>query len=202
VLLKITGLRIVVFPSGDFSDAIESTSEYNALVTAINRAQGFSDTVGDVTNLTTTNKGTVVAAINEVNQKTIPISQGGTNGTSATQARQNLEVLKAYTLYDNDSGNEGTVTLSDNFDNYEFVDIILWDFYVTRVYSRHGRPVGIMKIGGYGYGYFEWYSEAIGISDNVLTRIGSTYGKIESSNSFYMNHTTSLPIRSVIGYKY
>lgn len=44
LLLKVNGLKIMVIPQGDFSQAIESTSEYNALITAINQAKTYSET--------------------------------------------------------------------------------------------------------------------------------------------------------------
>lgn len=202
MLLKVSGLKIIVFHSEDFSEAIESTSEYNALIEALNQAQTFMDNTGDVSDLTTTNKTSIIEAINELNSKTIPISQGGTGATTSSEARTNLEVLKAYVLYNNDSGNEGTVTLSDNADNYTFLDIIIWDFYVTRVYSRNSRPVGLMKIGGYGGNYIEWYSEAIAITGNTITRSGCTYALLGTDSSLQFEYTNNLPIRSVIGYKY
>lgn len=132
----------------------------------------------------------------------IPISKGGTGGTTASTARQNLELLKAFVLYDNDEGNEGTVTLSDNADDYEFLDIIIWDFYLTRVYHRNGRPVGIMRIGGYGGNYIEWSSESISISGNIITRNGSTHARLNENGSTQLVLTDHLPIRTVIGYKY
>ena len=43
--------------------------------------------------------------------------------TNLTSARTNLEVMKAHILYNNDEGNSSTITLNDNFDNYEFLDV-------------------------------------------------------------------------------
>ena len=48
--------------------------------------------VGDLNNLTTTVKTNLVGAINDVNGKTIPITQGGTGATSASDARTNIDV--------------------------------------------------------------------------------------------------------------
>lgn len=44
LLLKVNGLKIVVASKGDFSEAIESTSEYNALISALNQANSYSQT--------------------------------------------------------------------------------------------------------------------------------------------------------------
>lgn len=46
LLLKVTGLKLVVNSKGDFSQAIESTSEYNALTQAINEAKSLSIQTG------------------------------------------------------------------------------------------------------------------------------------------------------------
>lgn len=202
VLLKVSGLKIMVLSTLDFSEAVESTSEYNTLLKSIEQAQDFANKTGDIKNLSTNDKSSIIAAINEVNSKTIPVSQGGTGGTTATAARTNLEVMKSYVLYDNDSGNEGTVTLSDNAGNYEFLDIIIWDFHVTRVYNRSGRTVGAMKIGGYGGNYMEWYSEALAITGNTITRAGCTHVLLKTDSSLKFDYISNLPIRSVIGYKY
>lgn len=48
-LLKINGLRIIVTSKGDFTEAIESTSEFNALVTALNQVENLpTDAVKDI----------------------------------------------------------------------------------------------------------------------------------------------------------
>lgn len=109
---------------------------------------------------------------------------------------------KNYTvLYDNDDGNSGTVTLSDSADNYGILDIIIWDFYVTRVFNNStNRPVGLMKIGGYGGNYFEWYSESVTINGTSITRNSVTHGIMQADGSTVIDTTTHIPIRSVIGY--
>lgn len=98
-LLKVNGIKIIVADCTDFSEAIESTSEYNALV----------------------------GAINEINTKVIPVSQGGTGATTAEGARSALEVKKEYVLYSNSSGTSNTITLSDQFTNYDKIKIYYHD---------------------------------------------------------------------------
>lgn len=48
----------------------------------------------------------------------LPIEKGGTGGTSKWQARTNLEVEKITNLYSNNSGTNGTITLSQTFANF------------------------------------------------------------------------------------
>lgn len=42
LLLKVNGLKIIVTSKGDFSEAVESTSEYNALTNALTKAEEYS----------------------------------------------------------------------------------------------------------------------------------------------------------------
>lgn len=56
--------------------------------------------MGDKSNLATTDKSTLVAAINEVKTEKIPITRGGTNAISVSGARENLGVLTQYVLFD------------------------------------------------------------------------------------------------------
>ena len=58
----------------DFSNAIESTSEYNTFLKSIAQAQTFANNTGDVASLETNDKSSVISAINEVNSKIIPIT--------------------------------------------------------------------------------------------------------------------------------
>ena len=202
VLLKVSGLKIMVLSTLDFSEAVESTSEYNTLLKSIEQAQDFANKTGDIKNLSTNDKSSIIAAINEVNSKTIPVSQGGTGGTTATSARTNLEVMKAYILYDNDEGNLGTVTLNQSVDSFEFIDIIIWDFFVTRVYNRHGRSIGLNTTGGFGGNSIYWYAESVSINGNVITRNGCTHGEATNNSTVQISLDRHLPIRTVVGYKY
>ena len=126
-LLKAGGLQIIVSNKEDFSQAIESTSEFNVLTQAINAANEFSNSIGDISELTTNEKDSLIGAINEVNSKIIPISCGGTGATTAQGARENLELKKEYVLYENSSGTMGTITLQDSYTNYTNIKIYFYD---------------------------------------------------------------------------
>lgn len=86
-------------------------------------AQSLSNNIGSISSLETNDKTSLVGAVNELNSKVIPISLGGTAASTPQQARVNLEVMKATTLYDNSSGTNGTVTLIDSADNYLYLEI-------------------------------------------------------------------------------
>ncbi len=103
LLLKVTGLKIIVSDTSDFSEAIESTSEFNSLISAIENANSFSNSIGNISNLSTTEKSTIVGAINEVNSKS--------SSCSPT------------ILYSNNSGTQSIISLSDSVENYNFIEI-------------------------------------------------------------------------------
>lgn len=87
-----------------------------------------AQTIGDLTDLTTTNKLNVVASINEVNAKfPVSIANGGTGGTTATEARTNLEVQKEYSLYANANGTQSSIVLSDSIYNYDSIKVYFRD---------------------------------------------------------------------------
>ena len=54
----------------------------------------------------------------------VPISKGGTNGTTVTEARTNLAVYTKENIYHNASGTSGTITLSQSANNYKWIEIV------------------------------------------------------------------------------
>lgn len=71
---------------------------------------------------------------------TVEINQGGTGATTAEGARENLGLLKMYTLYDSGlGGTNGTITLNDNCENYEYLEI----FYGGEAYGLTSAKVPI-----------------------------------------------------------
>lgn len=141
-------------------------------------------------------------ALNGIHELPVSISQGGTGGATSEEARTNLEVMKAHILYHNDLGSEGTITLSDDVNNYEFIDIISWDFVLNRIYELNNRPVGLIRIGGWGENHIEWFSESITLTGNSITRNGCTYVDVLENGTMTFDYSRKIPIRSVIGYKY
>lgn len=192
---KVWSDRISQYPN---RRKIKDLSNNSETIVDITREEGNISNVG--TSFSANNMNNLEQRISSMFP--VSISNGGTGGTNATTSRQNLELLKAFVLYNNDAGNEGTVTLSDDADNYEILDIIIWDFYVTRIYDRNDRPVGLMKIGGYGENFFEWYSESISIYGNTIIRNSVTHGVMSGDGTIDMDFTSHIPIRTVIGYKY
>lgn len=207
-LLKANGIKIIVSSKGDFSEAVESKSEFNTLVQAINTANTFSSSVGDISELTTTANNTLVDAINELDSKVIPISQGGTGSTTASKARESLEVRKEHSLYSNSSGTYGTITLSDSYTNYDLIRVYFLDNGVTNVTefpTNIGKQVNLDNV------YIHSNGTVLYIHSCLLTFSGTsaTFSRnnvlsLTTSNSVNINQTAGngIYVNKIVGYKY
>ena len=215
LLLKVGGLKLVVEDSCDFSEAIESTSECNALLEAINEAEGFCESIGTLSELNTTEKDTLVGAINEVNGKTIPISNGGTGGTTATAARTNLGVMAEYSIYYNAAGTTGSVSLSSSIADFQIIEIFFWIESIStfkssvRIYNGGGSSATtslVLNTGGTASNSIRLRAFAgnIDIADDSITRARQVRAYITGTNATIAEEmTTDTPkIYKVIGYKY
>ncbi len=110
--LKVNGLQISVSSELDFSEAIESTSEFDAFTSEIAKIKNLSDEIGNLDDLTTTSKNTLVEAINEVNSEI--------TSSSAT------------VLFENVNGTQMSLALSDSAANYKYLEIH------ARRFTSHG----------------------------------------------------------------
>lgn len=100
---------------------------------AAGELDGISDDIGELQTLNTTDKESLVNAINEVNGKTIPVEQGGTGATTAAQARTNLGIQEAYILYDSQNGTNGNIDFSTQLNaiGHSLGDFKYLDFYYS-----------------------------------------------------------------------
>ena len=57
----------------------------------------------------------------------LTIGKGGTGGNNEKSARTNLGVMTETLLYSNSSGTISTITLSDNYKNYTYVEVFFHD---------------------------------------------------------------------------
>lgn len=205
VVLKVGGLKIAVAPEKGFSGAIESTDEFNVLTSAIYEARSFSNSIGSLENLSTTEKSTVVGAINEVNEKVIPVSQGGTGAQSKIGARTNLEVRKEYSLYSNSSGTNGTITLSDNYSNYDVIKVLFGDNNVHSVFSfypsvAYRTPLSTLYTYSNLAGLY-FHGSFLSFSDKTATFSRQGLSDFTSSGTSTMS-STDLKVYKILGYKY
>lgn len=71
-----------------------------------------STSIGDLNNLNTTEKSDIIGAINEINTKTIPISQGGTGATTAAEALTNIGAAASTHTHSASNITSGTLPIS------------------------------------------------------------------------------------------
>ena len=209
VLLKVNGLKIFVSDSEDFSQAIESSSESNVLTSLINDVKENSEKIGNLVDLTTTEKSNVVGAINEVNSKTIPISQGGTGATTASSAISNLGV-SGTVLYSNESGTTGTITLSQPYTNFVRIGVYAQGQYDNdSIYNEMLTSISYMTLGctsfnDSNYDMLVWRLAYITFSGNTISFYKNGAASFSAGSGNYLESGTNdgLKITHVVGYNY
>ncbi len=207
VLLKVSGLKIFVSASKDFSEAIESTSESNVLTSVINETKELSKNIGELNELNTEEKNTVVGAINEVNSKNIPISRGGTGANDVSGARANLEI-PATVLYSNTSGTTGTITLIQPYTNFSRIGVYAQGQYDnSSVYNEICTYINYMTLAASSAADSNqnctvWRTAFINFSENTITFVTNCSSSYHSTAGYNIGTTDGLKITCVVGYKY
>lgn len=89
----------------DKSNLVAAINENTSNITSnrtdtIESINNINSNIGALSDLATTSKNNIVAAVNEVKTEKIPLTRGGTNATSAYEARQNLGVMTGIILFD------------------------------------------------------------------------------------------------------
>lgn len=177
--------------------------------------------IGDLSDLTTTDKTNVVSAINEVNGKfPVSIANGGTGGTTATEARTNLGVMTGVQLYYNSSGSSGTIELSDEIQNYQCIDICFFinvynslKYNVSRVHNLGENSIvttltlnagGVYTLNSTSYFRVNAFASTIDIIGNSLTQARQNRAYITDTMTPVVEETTTdtPKIYKIIGYKY
>ena len=167
--------------------------------------------IGELEDLDTTDKSSIVAAINEVNQKdTVVDSLDGSSTTEAPSVRAvneglGLRQYEPVSLYTNTSGESGTVNLSDSTANYNYLEIFCKDSNgvssSTKVEAPNGKKVNLMttKI---ETGSIQFFTKNVSISTTTITNIEGYTIKMQSSSiTAFNNSNTYILITKVIGYK-
>jgi hypothetical protein len=128
-----------------------------------------------------------------------------------------LDGLTGYSLYSNDSGTTGSVTLSDSASNYEYIEIFYRNvdniYSSVRVKNPNSKLVGLICpvsfVGGSGNrALFALHSRIVSISGtSIATHSITNNGNYYSAFAFWENgsptveKTNYIYITKVIGYK-
>ncbi len=220
-LLKVSGFKIVVLSKSNFSEEIESTSEYNALVQALNKAENaayelekcletsgtISSSIGELSDLSTEEKSSIVGAINELDKKVIPISQGGTGQTTLESAKSSLGILSETVLYNNESGTQGTITLSDSAENYSCMEIYYRNdsssFKSVRVDNPNGKSIVLENVGHYDNQSYLRAAAVLLSGTSVSWQDHLTgYQIVQPDSSIIASENNLIFINKIVGYSY
>lgn len=111
------------------------------------------------------------------------------------------EFINEYTLYDNPTGTNSNITLSDNYTNYKYLDIY-GQRYGRASYTRipTTRSQFTLEISKVVDGVFHYYLYEGSLSGKTLTNLGTNHISIGSS-IFAIGSDTNIVITKVVGYK-
>lgn len=177
-----------------------------------------SGKIGNLSNLTTTDKTNIVSSINEVNGKfPVAIANGGTGGTTVTEARTNLGVRTAEQLFFNADGSASTIELSSSIENYDMIQIFYFTYREvsgrwlesSTIYTNHAPSVQTSLSAVFATTYnttqkrIKLYSCDVYLSGDQLTW-GYMYTADLTDTTVSVNNTTedTFKITRVLGYKY
>lgn len=168
-----------------------NTAVTNA-ATADGKAVAVDTKVGDLANLTTTDKTNIVSAVNEV------------KGITANHATQ-LLTLTPVELYDGTNADDGSsnITLSDSISNYQKIEV---EFYCDGNSSYGIEEFIIVANGTYNLfdvclasGNVSAYSRLFTISG---TTVSTTYNRKCFITTGSVEATNGLTIKKIVGFKY
>lgn len=144
-------------------------------------------------------------ALNGIHELPVSISQGGTGGTNAEEARRNLDVMHKVSLYANASGTTGTVTLSDSVYNYSYIEIFFRNhnsFYDSiRMAMGSEQKLCNITVHNPQESFLYIDSRTILVEDKSITEVTKIHAGIENQST-YTNTGSAISINRVIGYKF
>ena len=131
--------------------------------------------------------------------------------TSDSIVHQLNKILKEYikpaVLFNNPSGTNSTITLSDSAINYEYIEIIFRNndnsYQSTgRLYNANGHTIYLISIGTNSSGKSWLKTTEVTLNGNKIT-FSNNYSEITlaNSSSISISHTNTNYITRVLGYK-
>lgn len=107
-------------------------------------------------------------------------------------------------LYDNESGTTGTVSLSENASNFEYIEIFYWDnnnasCHSTKVFNPNGKNVALFTLEGATNMYAR--SRNIIINGTSITNSQYSFASFSQGNYSAVDNTNYIKIYKVIGYR-
>lgn len=154
--------------------------------TAQTTANTATNNIGTMANLTTSEKNTLVGAINEVDGDIGNLASLDTTAKNSIVAAINelADGAEEYVLYNNESGSASTIVLNDLITNYDRVFIYYTQANWCEAYEVDGTRIGYH----YGAGNDD-YINKISIDAHHLYDISGTIGYVQEIVSTYTIET-------------
>ena len=154
--------------------------------TAQTTANTATNNIGTMANLTTSEKNTLVGAINEVDGDVGNLASLVTTAKSSIVAAVNelADGAEEYVLYNNESGSASTIVLNDLITNYDRVFIYYTQANWCEAYEVDGTRIGYH----YGAGNDE-YINRISIDSHHLYEVTNNVGYVQEIVSTYSVET-------------
>ena len=139
----------------------------------------------------------------------LPVGKGGTGGSSAKSARTNLGVMTETLLYSNSSGTISTITLSDNFKNYDYVEVFFHDNGVCNSVRLRTTRGQVQLTNDYvssttNPSSLYTHTALLTFVDNTATFIRQAVFTVTTSDNASIDRTASNSVRvfRIVGYSY
>ena len=133
-------------------------------------------------------------------------SDSTTDSLSAAQGKILNDMLTPVSLYDNASGTQGTITLSDSASNYQFLIINFrrdTGYFSARVDNPNGRqitvPTTFYQEGNPNNMYV--YSSKLGFNNNTVTYIYHGLAHLPSGGTVSVGNDDNVKVVKILGYK-
>lgn len=130
-------------------------------------------------------------------------SSSATDALSAKSGKDLNDKINGTVLYENFSGNTGTITLQENVNNYTYIDITLTrkdmaDYAVQRFHKPNGRTITIMGTFTDAANLYV-YSKVMTVLNNTFTLVRSNL--LFANSAVSLSTDNNFAIVKVVGYK-
>ena len=139
----------------------------------------------------------------------LPIGKGGTGGSSVKSARTNLGVMTETPLYSNSSGTISTITLSDSYKNYTYIEVFFNDNGVNNSVKLHTSKGQVQLTNNYvssttNPSSLYTHTALLTFTDKTATFIRQAVFTVTTSDNASIDRTPSNSVRvtRIVGISY
>lgn len=143
----------------------------------------------------------------KINDKLVPEAKGTKTESDSDFYNCNYinEILNGVVLYNDETGSNETITLSESTANYTYIEIFFKDnnginFSSIKVYQPNGKNVSLSNIDNSAK-YITFRSAGYTISEATMTNTRKVLASFNASSQTYSTTTNYIYITRIIGYK-